>query len=344
MSNKTKDEKSLTVITKPDAPTAWGDRDQIAALGNRLKVMLPGGEKLNNEQAMALAQYSQIADANPFRGEIYAMVDWRGQVTFVEGYKLIVRWAKSKCNYTDTYRELPPEEKVRRGLNEGDIAFTCFILRDDQKDMIREFVGLGATFREAYEMVATSATGVVTVSDRTSKKGEPIDPPKGWTWEDVAKKRALKNALNLSHGAPSPRELAEASWNVNGQRTTPEDWESIPAHILKYQVLTEQYTAQLDRARHRQTADEMMTETEHAERLQDNIEVLRGNGDDDPIGESDKERFAKQVIKEITFYTSQSQVYMALLSLALNYDPENEEMLLDELAKEANRQADKATA
>jgi hypothetical protein len=64
----------------------------------------------------------------------------------------------------------------------------------------------------------------------SSKYDKPIDPPVGWTWEQVARKRAL----NLSHGAPSPREIAARSWRIGDTDTIPDDWQ-IAADTLEGQ-------------------------------------------------------------------------------------------------------------
>jgi hypothetical protein len=67
---------------------------------------------------------------------------------------------------------------------------------------------------------------------RSQKYKKAISPPKGWTWQQVAKKRALKNTLNLSHGAPSPREIAAESWIIGGTKTTPADWDECTPQML----------------------------------------------------------------------------------------------------------------
>jgi hypothetical protein len=234
--------------------------------------MLPNGNKLSDEQAMLLAQYSKLADVNPFRGEVYLMPNG----SLVDGYKALTRWARDRAPYSDKYTELTSEECINEGLGDEDIAYRCSILRDDKKDMLLSFTQAGATFQDAFDLVATEAIGVVTKKDRTGQRGE-IDPPKGWTWHQVAKKRALKNALNLSHGAPSPQELARLSWQVGQTTTQAEDWSQIPAHIAQNEELAAGYAALQAQARERIEADGDMTKEDHEERLERNVEVLRGD-------------------------------------------------------------------
>jgi len=210
-------ETQITVQPKADAPAEWRNREDITALANRLKAMLPGS--LSAQEALLLAQYSAAMDANPFRGEIYAYQS-RGKLVLTEGYKLLVRWARRQCNFSDRYDRLNGGE-----LEEGAIGFRCHILRDDARDTLKMLVEAGAPWKEAFDIVASSAVGIVTKSDMTSKQGKPIPPPKGWTWNQVARKRALKNALNLAYGAPSPREIAAETWRIEDTLTIPDDWQ-----------------------------------------------------------------------------------------------------------------------
>lgn len=205
---------------------AWGDEVQLEQMADRITKFLPGN--LQGQDALALAQMAALTGANPWRGEIYGFKDWKGKLHLIEGYKLIVRWARAKAEYSTREIELTPEEKKAEGIAGDDIAWWCFVLRDDKKSQVREWVDLGFSGPEAYEMVAVKAVGVVRIKDTINKKTKrPIDPPEGWTWAQVARKRALKNTLNLSHGMPSPQELATQSWKVDGETTIPSDWDGV---------------------------------------------------------------------------------------------------------------------
>jgi hypothetical protein len=203
----------------------FGSRRDIAALSNRIRAMMPNGDKLKPAEAMAAAQYALTLGANPFRGEVYAYTDWRGNLQMVEGYKLLVRWAKRQCDYSEWYTPLGD-------LGDGDVGFTCYILRTDKIDLLQTFLNNEMPYKQAMDIVTTSAGGVVRRKEQYKKKdGSPIDPPTGWTWEDVAKKRALKNALNKSHGVPSLQEIGEASWRVGDTETQPEDWQDVTSDM-----------------------------------------------------------------------------------------------------------------
>ena len=218
-------ETQVTVRPKAVVPTEWGDREEIIALANRLKGMMPGD--LTTAQSLLLAQYSAAMDANPFRGEIYAY-ESKGKMILVEGYKLLVRWARRQCQFYERYERITNDTDA---IPEGAIALRCRILRQDAVGDLAELTQAGVP--NAYEICSIEAVGVVTKEDTWSKRhNKPIDPPKGWTWEDVARKRALKNALNRAYGTPSPREIAQETWMVEDTLTIPSDWEDVTPEML----------------------------------------------------------------------------------------------------------------
>lgn len=239
---------TTTAVQQVETPDVslqeWGKREDIAALSRRIRTMLPGGDKMQPAQAMALAQYAIAVDANPFRGEIYGFVS-KGRFVLVDGYKLLVRWAKRQMPYVERYESLGEGE-----LPQGAVGYRCWILRDDAKSLLAVLIQGGADWREAFDIAAHSAVGVVSMKDRTTKDGRPMDPPVGWTWDEVARKRALKNALNRSHGAPSPREISRESWIVEDTETEPEDWEGCTPNMTpREREATAEYSAKLRQMR-----------------------------------------------------------------------------------------------
>lgn len=207
----TEEKQIATVEIQDTTPAVWGDKAMVSSFAGRIKKLMPGN--LNDTEALALAQYSAVLDANPFRGEIYAYTDRDGKLVLVEGYKLLIRWARRQCNYTDRYDALNAAD-----MPKGAIGYRCHVLRDDSLKTLTTLTTVGAPWNEAFEIAAQSAVGVVTTQEQGRK------PPTGWTWDEVARKRALKNALNRAYGSPSPREMAKETWVVNGVETLPKDW------------------------------------------------------------------------------------------------------------------------
>jgi len=263
------EEKAVTV-KREDAPVEWGTRAEVGALADRLATMLPNAKDLTKNEILTAAQYCRLMDLNPFRGEVYFYKN-RGQLCVVDGYKALTRWARNQAPYSERYEQLPVED--------GQIVHVrCWIVRDDRRAIIGEYRKMGATFKEAFEMVAVYADGIVTEAESSKR-----EPPAGWDWDQVARKRALKNAINLSHGAPSPREIAELSWQTNGGvQTIPEDWdgaEELGAHEAER-------LAELN-AQHRLTAEnwQSLTKEQQAAKVETNSRQLYGDPDFEGFGD-----------------------------------------------------------
>jgi hypothetical protein len=257
-----------------------GEKEQLIDLGNKMKALLPGGDKLTDTQAMSVGNYAALTHANPFRGEIYGY-ESKGQLVLVDGYKLLIRWAKKISDYDEDYGDrLPPGVE---GLNETDIGYRCTIMRHDRKKVIREYISMGATFKEAYDLVSNSAVGIVTANETRNS------PPKGWSWDQVARKRALKNVLNQAYAMPSIEELAHLNWEVDRQETLPEDWAALDTYKTTEEHEVHARLAAQERERQNKVAD--MDDRERTERqanIETATETMRSNGDDDPI-ENEKE-------------------------------------------------------
>jgi hypothetical protein len=256
------------------------DKNTLIDLGQQVKALLPGSKNLTDNQAISVANYAALTKANPFRGEVYGYQDKRGELVIVDGYKLLVRWAKSISDYDEDYGDRLPVGT--EGIKEGDIGYRITIMRHDKKKGIREYTGMGATFKEAFDLVANKAVGIVTANETK------YQPPKGWSWDEVARKRALKNVLNRAYPMPSIEDLARLNWEVNGQETLPEDW---AAHeVYKTDEEAERHAILASQERQRQDRNEAMTDSE-ADELRQNIEkatkAMRNNGDDgDPETEN----------------------------------------------------------
>lgn len=252
-----------------------GEKEVLVDLGNKMKALLPGGDKLTDAQAMSVGNYASLTKANPFRGEIYGY-ESKGQLVLVDGYKLLIRWAKKISDYDEDYGErLPPGVE---GLKDADIGYRCTIMRHDRKKGIREYIQMGATFKEAYALVGNSAIGIVMANETR------VSPPKGWSWDQVARKRALKNVLNQAYAMPSIEELAKESWMVDDQETMPEDWVAPETYQTTEEAEVHAKLAAQERERQETVAQMSPKETEaRAEQIKEANDAMDRNGDDDPI-------------------------------------------------------------
>ncbi len=276
------------MTNKDDKLILAGTNEELTKMGHSINTLMPGGEALTKTQAISVANYSLLVGANPFRGEIYGYKDKNGKLVLVDGYKVLNRWAKKISEYDDTYSDRLPSGV--EGLEEGDIGYRITITRHDKRRGIEEYMKLGATFREALDIVSTHAVGIVLKKDMWSTRwNKPIGPPTGWTWDAVARKRALKNGLNLAYAMPSLAELAKETWVVEGVETNPEDWAvegtyNTPAESERHAQLSAEQ-------REREETVGQMTDEERSSRaavINDATELMAENGDDDPLGEQPK--------------------------------------------------------
>jgi len=150
-------EQKTALITK--------DRKELITLGNEFNSLLPNGSDLTPDQAVSLAKYSVLNRANPFRGEVYGYTNGKGNLQLVDGYKLLVRWAKNISDYSEKYE---PLQTGAEGLVEGDIGYQCRILRDDKKSDLTFFIEAGASFQESYNLASVAAVGVVAKKETNS--------------------------------------------------------------------------------------------------------------------------------------------------------------------------------
>jgi hypothetical protein len=275
-------EKALALLDEVRYIDAWRDEQEIKAFASRLRETVPALANLKKpENVISAAQYASLTGANIFRGEMYAYEDWQGNLQIVDGYKLLVRWARRQCNFYDKYVPFTDEEKSAAGLSDKAFAYTCYVLRDDALKALKQLTDTGVP--NAYEIVAQSAVGIVDEKDFVvqggSNRGKFIPPPKGWTWDQVARKRALKNTLNLAYGMPSVQEIARESLIVGDIETELEDWQDVtggPPEIREKEAALAAIT--------RESEERMseMTQEEKENWLKEQA-FLRGDPDWDPV-------------------------------------------------------------
>lgn len=78
----------MSTAIQPKKNTAviqsYGESDDIYSLAKRIKVMVPGGNKLQDAEAQALAQVALVTNCNPFIGEIW-YIPGRGPMIGIKG-------------------------------------------------------------------------------------------------------------------------------------------------------------------------------------------------------------------------------------------------------------------
>lgn len=283
---RAKVEKALTVVDRPeiDAPAQWGDREQVIALALRFRTMLPKGHELSLAQTMAAAQHAMLTGLNPFRGEVYYYPGKGGTLAIVDGYKALTREASLECAYDEIDVDMP--------LGPGELHHVkVTIFRHDRREQLEWYRDKGADFQTAFDLVSKSAVGVVTEAE-VKKVG---DPPQGWTWRQVAYKRALKTALNLSHNMPSIEDLARRrlanggthpALLANGEETQAGDWADQPQAVIEAgPAVQEQHAAMTARDRKAQHDWASLTPEAQQARAAEASRILYGDPDFEGFGD-----------------------------------------------------------
>ena len=215
------DDKKL-MVTRSMQP--WGSDALLDALARRWQRLVPGGEELSFEQALAAAQATLMWGANPFGGQIRAWVDAKGKFVIVPGYTLIVAWANGKSPFVKRMTKIT---STGRGVPKKAIAYECSLLRVDVMPVFNGLTAGGMTSEAAWEICATVAIGMVRPEELFDEQGTPIENDlRNWTPDDTAQKRALMKAIRLAYGSPTIAEINAMSWTTtDGTATDEHDWQ-----------------------------------------------------------------------------------------------------------------------
>ena len=104
----------LNDLAVTDTVNALGTRESIHSLGLRIKAMIPGGNRLQDTEAMALAQISLVTGMNPFIGELW-YIPGKGPMVGIRGARrvadeAIVKEGGSGAYYFLDFIPVSPEE------------------------------------------------------------------------------------------------------------------------------------------------------------------------------------------------------------------------------------------
>lgn len=200
-----------------------GNMTDVEALAARLQATHRDCRGLTIEECIQVAQKMLAVGANIYCDELRVWRDEEdGELVVTEGYRLLIRWAKRQANYSEQFRDLD-------GIRTGDIGVRCYLLRHDREtfDLMRMLLDSGMANTEVLDLVGTVGDGIVQEEEMVDGDGYPRRPQRstGWTWRNVAEKRALANALRRAYGAPTMLEMARESWMVGNTITQPADWQ-----------------------------------------------------------------------------------------------------------------------
>jgi hypothetical protein len=191
-------EKSLTVHESDSRIAPWGSRDDLREIARRVQMMAPGGKKLQENEALALAQGAVSHGLDPFNGEIW-YIPGSGLMAGIKGLRKAARH-QIAGNFWPEFVELRnPDERNALMIPDGALAFRC-IIRDSET--IRAYSDAWAQMRDKgvpTEIIPTvigqrpyvEGVGYVKRDERT--KMDPVQ---------VAMKRAEADALKRRFDLP----------------------------------------------------------------------------------------------------------------------------------------------
>jgi hypothetical protein len=141
------------MTVRPDANIAYGNREEIDALAKRIKTMLPGGDKLSANEALALAQVATVTRLNPFVGEVW-YIPGHGPMIGIKGARRMENedTAKKGGYSWMQFDVIAPEDSGAQDPKKVFRAYKCTI---NDVNATKAYL---AIFHDALEMLRTAQT------------------------------------------------------------------------------------------------------------------------------------------------------------------------------------------
>ena len=180
---------------------AFGSRDSVRELADRIRLGVPGGRKLEQNEALVLAQIAIAHSLDPFTGEIW-YIPGTGPMVGIKGLRKTAQKEARKNGgtyWTEFRRITDPDELDSLNIPAGALAFECRLL-DSQT--IRAYAETVKALREAGfshdESTALAGIRPSTIGYGYLKSGEPTKMPP----VQCATKRAEADAIKRRFHIP----------------------------------------------------------------------------------------------------------------------------------------------
>jgi hypothetical protein len=212
-------EEKAVALRQESALDVYGSGEDIKTLAKRIKVCLPGGNKLQEHDALALAQLSVAYGLNPFNGEVWLLVgkDGASRGTMV-GIKGLRKAARKQGGYWPVFNVLNKAEKAELGIPETAVAYRCLVYRTDVLRQVAESIKMlhDGGMKDAFEIYAykpAEGVGYCNPGEATKMKTD-----------QAARKRSEADALKVAFDLPFATELTggetvgyiDTEWEVLG--------------------------------------------------------------------------------------------------------------------------------
>ncbi len=191
---------------KETALAQYGSRNEIRELANRIRLMLPGGQKYTDAEALTLAQISIAHDLDPFNGECWLIKDEKngrvyGALIGIKGQR---KHAKRQSNYWGQSgnggftRITDPKRLEEYGAATDDVCFEYRISDEatlnSYAGVLERFTRLGFPLETAQKMAGALP---VTIGVGIWKRGEQTKMKPAQCAMFRAEKDALKRRFDV---------------------------------------------------------------------------------------------------------------------------------------------------
>ena len=205
------------------------DKQQLAEVNNRIKVMLPGGAKLSNEERFALAQIAVAHGLDPFNGEVW-YIPSRGPMIGVKGLRKKAR-EQVQGNFWIDFREImDADERKRYGIEAGALAFEARLFDSENVrnycDMVSQMTKSSIPWSDVKQIIGdkpyTSGIGVLRPNEQT--KMERVQCARKRAEADALKRR-FDIPFGLNVEADSEPDVIADEWKIEGASIESQDAE-----------------------------------------------------------------------------------------------------------------------
>lgn len=118
-------------MVTPTAITLHGSQKDLDAMANRFKIALRGGDKLNPQEARALAQIALVTNLDPYIGEIW-YIPGKGPMIGIAGARRL--WnEKSIAGGGFSFVDIQPCSPEEAGATESDVVAAFKAIAHDSK-------------------------------------------------------------------------------------------------------------------------------------------------------------------------------------------------------------------
>lgn len=270
------------LITRDNHALASADTPEMRQFAKTLRLLLPGGEKMTDAEALAGAQYAKTTGLNPFTGDFYVVPG----VGVVPGYQGELK----RRTIDKRYRPLTEIEIEWNDVLPGDKAVICEGVdpaeaararAEGRAPQVTEGFGVVRKAEQwvSYEWRSASSGKRYKASIPEEQWTKRADPPVGRSWGWVAQNRALKDCmrhmgLEVEPDADEILALAQAQ----GVEV------DIPETARLSAMQASQAVAQAVALAQRAAEYAAMTAEQIIERAAPNVLAMRGPDTDDPLG------------------------------------------------------------